>query len=335
MLAIRPQATPKKGAEVVMPPTDSISELAFSKTRDFLAASSWDNEVRVWEVLTNGSTVPKIKYAHKGPVLSCHWNKDGSKLASGGADNIAQVMDMVTGESTQFGVHEAPIKSVRWLDEYNIVATGSWDKTIKYWDLRNKNPISSVALSSRCHSIDTRDAFLVCATMDNFVTVYELTNPTVALRAYEASKMQTRVVSCFTQGAAGYAVGLVEGRTLIEYVQDKDQGRKFGFKSHRNGNDIYAVNSIAFHPVHGTFGTAGSDGSVVFWDKDAKQKIGDGSIPKQDAPITATAFNSTGSIYAYAMSYDWSKGYTGAPKNHKDTIKLASFAPDDLKSKKK
>ncbi|KAG0011685.1 hypothetical protein BGZ82_002918, partial [Podila clonocystis] len=100
MLALRPQTTPKKSAEVVMPPTDSVSELAFSKTQDFLAASSWDGE-------------------------------DGSKLVSGGADNIAQVLDMVTGKPTQFAVHEAPIKSVRWLDEHNIVATGSWDKTIK------------------------------------------------------------------------------------------------------------------------------------------------------------------------------------------------------------
>ncbi|KAG0357271.1 hypothetical protein BG005_003789 [Podila minutissima] len=290
--------------EVAMPPTDSISELAFSKTRDFLAASAWDNE-------------------------------DGSKLASGGADNIAQVLDMVTGTQTEFGVHEAPIKSVRWLDEHNIVATGSWDKTIKYWDLRSKSPISTVALSSRCHSIDTHDALLVCATMDNFVTVYDLTHPTVALRAYQATKMQIRVVSCFTQGVAGYAVGLVEGRTLIEYAQDKDQNRKFGFRCHRNRDDIYAVNSIAFHPVHGTFGTAGSDGSVAFWDKDTKQRISDGFIPKQDAPITATAFNSTGSIYAYAVSYDWSKGYAGAPKNHNDTIKLALFAPDDLKPRKK
>ncbi|KAG0085705.1 Poly(A)+ RNA export protein rae1 [Podila epicladia] len=170
--------------------------------------------------------------------------------------------------------------------------------------------------------------------MDSFVTVYDLTNPTVALRAFQAAKMQIRVVPCFTQGAAGYAVGLVEGRTLVEYAQDKDQSRKFGFKCHRARDDVYAVNSISFHPVHGTFGTAGSDGSVVFWDKDAKQKIGNGSIPKQDAPITATAFNSTGSIYTYAVSYDWSKGYAGAPKNHNDTIKLASFAPNDLKPKK-
>ena len=37
--------------------------------------------------------------------------------------------------------------------------------------------------------------------------------------------------------------------------------------------DIYAVNSVAFHPQFGTFATAGSDGTYNFWDKDSKQRL--------------------------------------------------------------
>ena len=37
--------------------------------------------------------------------------------------------------------------------------------------------------------------------------------------------------------------------------------------------DIYAVNAICFHKQHGTFCTAGSDGTFNFWDKDAKQRL--------------------------------------------------------------
>jgi hypothetical protein len=35
------------------------------------------------------------------------------------------------------------------------------------------------------------------------------------------------------------------------------QSKNFTFKCHRDNNDIYAVNSIVFHPVFGTFATAG------------------------------------------------------------------------------
>jgi WD40 repeat protein len=41
----------------------------------------------------------------------------------------------------------------------------------------------------------------------------------------------------------------------------------------REGTDIYAVNTIKFHPTHGTFATAGGDGTYNFWDKDSKQRL--------------------------------------------------------------
>jgi len=40
------------------------------------------------------------------------------------------MFDVSTGQSTQFAKHDAPVKGLRWV-EANIVATGSWDKTIK------------------------------------------------------------------------------------------------------------------------------------------------------------------------------------------------------------
>lgn len=59
--------------------------------------------------------------------------------------------------------------------------------------------------------------------------------------------------------------------------------------------------------------TAGSDGTYNFWDKDSKQRLKAmqkcqyGADP---APIPCGTFNSDGSIYAYAASYDWSRGFS-------------------------
>lgn len=91
----------------------------------------------------------------------------------------------------------------------------------------------------------------------------------------------------------------------------------FTFKCHRsNGTntsapqDIYAVNGIAFHPVHGTLATVGSDGRFSFWDKDARTKLK--TSEQLDQPIAACCFNHNGNIFAYASSYDWSK--VGGPQ---------------------
>jgi mRNA export factor len=42
---------------------------------------------------------------------------------------------------------------------------------------------------------------------------------------------------------------------------------------------VYAVNDINWHPVHGTFSTCGSDGTVHFWDKDARTRLKSGQLP--------------------------------------------------------
>jgi WD40 repeat protein len=89
-------------------------------------------------------------YSHQGPALSVCWNKarfssisydvvfltsfqEGNKVLSGGADNAARMFDVTTGQSQQVAQHDAPVKVVKWIEapQGGILATGSWDKTIK------------------------------------------------------------------------------------------------------------------------------------------------------------------------------------------------------------
>jgi mRNA export factor len=57
--------------------------------------------------------------------------------------------------------------------------------------------------------------------------------------------------------------------------------------------------------VYGTFSTAGADGTISLWDKDSKQRLK--TLPKANGTIACTAYNRTGNILAYAISYDWTK----------------------------
>lgn len=69
---------------------------------------------------------------------------------------------------------------------------------------------------------------------------------------------------------------------------------------------MYSVNAICFHNPFGTFATCGSDGVVNFWDKDNKQRLkGFNAVQRT---ISAANFNAQGTLFAYASSYDWSKG---------------------------
>lgn len=95
--------------------------------------------------------------------------------------------------------------------------------------------------------------------------------------------------------------------------------------------NCFSVNAISFHPIHGTFSTAGSDGTFQFWDQDAHSRLK--VYSSVGAPISATAFNNDGTIFSYAVSYDWSKGYAYNTPQHTNKIMLHTVAADDCKPK--
>lgn len=74
---------PMKDYEVVQPPDDSISSLAFSPStlpQNFLIAGSWDNNVRCWEIEQSGTSIPKSMQSCGAPVLDVAWSDDGTKV---------------------------------------------------------------------------------------------------------------------------------------------------------------------------------------------------------------------------------------------------------------
>lgn len=70
-------SNPMKDFDVVSPPDDSISSLAFSPAsiqQNFLVAGSWDCNVRCWEVEQSGKTVPKSLQSMTEPILDVCWS---------------------------------------------------------------------------------------------------------------------------------------------------------------------------------------------------------------------------------------------------------------------
>ena len=49
--------------------------------------------------------------------------------------------------------------------------------------------------------------------------------------------------------------------------------------------------------------------------------------------MPCTAFNRSGTIFAYAVSYDWSKGHSGMVPNHPNKLMLHACKDDEVKRK--
>ena len=246
-------------------------------------------------------------------------------------------------QGQQVAQHDQPIRCVESFTYNNspVLITGSWDKYVKYWDLRQSQPIASMECKDRVYSMDVRgNDMLVVGTAERWIQIVDMRNPSVFFKSIQSPlKWQTRVVSTFTDGT-GFAVGSIEGRCAIQYVEEKDSTNNFSFKCHRqsppndrNVSNVFAVNAISFHPQHGTFSTAGSDGTFHFWDKDAKHRLK--GYPEVGGTISATDFSRNGNIFAYAVSYDWSKGYAFNNPQYPNKIMLHPVQADECKPRPK
>ncbi|WRX26440.1 WD40 repeat - like 10 [Theobroma cacao] len=264
---------PNKSFEVLQPPSDSVSSLSFSPKANILVATSWDNQVRCWEISRNGTAVastPKASITHDQPVLCSTWKDDGTTVFSGGCDKQVKMWPLLSGgQPMTVAMHDAPIKEVAWIPEMNL----QLGQDIK--------------------------------------TEYK--------RVVSPLKYQTRCVAAFPD-QQGFLVGSIEGRVGVHHLDDGQQNKNFTFKCHRDGSEIYSVNSLNFHPIHHTFATAGSDGAFNFWDKDSKQRLK--AMSRCSQPIPCSTFNNDGSIFAYSVCYDWSKG---AENHNPSTAKTYIF----------
>ncbi|TVY57861.1 Nucleoporin, partial [Lachnellula suecica] len=330
-----------KDATLASPPEDSISSLAWSPVANYLAVGSWDSKVRIYDVTQSqtGTGVAAIEF--DGPVLTCDWSRDGQKVAGAGADKTAKLLDLGANgaPAQQVAAHDAPIRSARFFDMPNanapMLATGSWDKTVRYWDLRTPAPAATLACQDRVYSMDVKGQRLVIATAEKHVHVVNLSNPTTIFKTSASPlKEQTRVVSCFND-ASGYAIGSIEGRCGMQYFEPKDQNRNFAFRCHRKALDrnnileIFSVNAISFHPTYSTCSTAGADGTFHFWDKDQHNRLKGHTFV--GGPISATAFNHDGTVFTYAVSYDWHKGYAFNSPQHVNKVMLHATTDEEVK----
>lgn len=80
---------------------------------------------------------------------------------------------LATNQKQVVAKHDAPVKyALHVKDMSNMLVTGSWDKTIRYWDLRQPNPVHMQQMPERVYAMDIKYPMMSVGTAGRRVQVH-------------------------------------------------------------------------------------------------------------------------------------------------------------------
>lgn len=117
--------------------TDTVKNrsITFSPNGEMLASVSYDNTIRVWNIVTSSRIHTLLGYT--GMVNSVTFSPYGKILVSGGSDDTINLWNIATGKLKRtLATHTSTVYSVGFNSDGTMLATGGWD-SVCIWNVLN------------------------------------------------------------------------------------------------------------------------------------------------------------------------------------------------------
>jgi len=129
---------------------------SLSWNKNLLASGSSDTKIVIYDPLRSSAQYITQIQCHDQEVCSLEWSPDGTKLASGGNDNIVNVWQLHSNHFRAFRDHTAAVKALAWCPfKPSVLASGGGtaDRHICLWDTNTGECINTVDTRSQVSSL--------------------------------------------------------------------------------------------------------------------------------------------------------------------------------------
>ena len=129
-----------------------LTGIVWSPDGNYLAASSTDGVILVWEI-QNGDMTQKLS-GHFGWVNDLDWSPDGKLLASGGDGFQVMIWDAQSGELMHtLENHFAGVFGVAWSTDGEKLASVALDGQVIFWESKSGSEIDALTLNPSLISV--------------------------------------------------------------------------------------------------------------------------------------------------------------------------------------
>lgn len=296
--------------------SDSISDLAFADQQRYLAATSWDGMICVWEFNNDySSQTIKIEYKdNKTAYLRCCFSPqcDSVFFGTSHGDVCHFPINAPKGQTPNkiFEHSGGPIVGLKFCIKKSFLVALTLDLSVWIISFTDSNCIK-LNIGSKPINMDISDSYLAIAALGpciyflNFDDPLFASNPQSTIKALPTQlQYQIKSISMSKVKPDRMIIGSIYGQ-----VEIRDGNTNYIAECHReakNGN-VYPSNSVAMVADNPWAISAGGNGALRMIHIE-KPKGGRDFPFNNNGPLTCVAVSSKGEVAAVAQGYDWSLG---------------------------
>ncbi|XP_059369793.1 autophagy-related protein 16-like isoform X4 [Carassius carassius] len=237
-----------------------VNAVRFSPGSRLLATGGMDRRVKLWEVVSGRCEPKGALTGSNAGITSIEFDSAGSSLLAASNDFASRIwtVDDYRLRHTLTG-HSGKVLSARFLLDNTRIVSGSYDRTLKLWDLRSKVCMKTVFAGSSCNDIVCTEQCVMSGHFDKKVRFWDIRSESIVhelellgrVTSLDLNHDRTELLSCSRDDL----VKIIDLRCNAVRQTFKAQGFKCGSDFTR----------VTFSP-DGSYVAAGSaDGVLYIW----------------------------------------------------------------------